>query len=218
MNALDTAARLLAAAAAGALIGWERERSNHPAGLRTHILVALGACLVMVVSIQAALPYLGSRADPTRIAAQVVSGIGFLGAGTIMREGLTIRGLTTAASLWLVSALGLAAGAGLYIVALFTTAIALVTLMLLSRVEARMTDGSRRARISLVTLDQPGQLGKVADILGAHRLNIRQVHMEDSGEGQVELVFTVVAQRDVDVHEAVRELADTPGISRLTRE
>ena len=103
------AARLLLAAFLGALVGLERELHDHPAGMRTHLLVSLGSAGFTVLSIAMAQ---GPGADPTRIAAQIVSGIGFLGAGAILKEGATIRGLTTAASLWSVAAVGMAAGAG----------------------------------------------------------------------------------------------------------
>ncbi|HBL37110.1 MAG TPA: methyltransferase, partial [Firmicutes bacterium] len=102
----------------GAVIGLEREQHGRPAGLRTHILVALGSCLIMLVSIYG-FPS-GTGSDPARLAAQVVSGIGFLGAGTILRDGTSIRGLTTAASLWVVAGIGLAAGTGFYWAAAIT--------------------------------------------------------------------------------------------------
>jgi putative Mg2+ transporter-C (MgtC) family protein len=117
--------RLAVAAGLGAAVGLERELRERQAGLRTHLLVCVGAALFTLVSAYA---FTGVRVDPTRIAAQVVTGIGFLGAGAIIRQGLSIRGLTTAATLWLVAAIGMAAGAGYYAAALITTAGALVTL------------------------------------------------------------------------------------------
>ena len=111
---LEMIPRLLLALLIGGCIGWERESSNHPAGLRTHMLVALGAAVVMELGSQLAG---GSATGPARLGAAVLSGIGFLGAGTIMKEGYAIRGLTTAASLWVAACLGLAAGAGAYALA-----------------------------------------------------------------------------------------------------
>lgn len=218
MGYAEVALRLVVATVLGAAIGWERERKNHPAGLRTHMLVCLGACLVMVVSTEMAFMYAGFPTDPTRIAAQVVSGIGFLGAGTILREGLTIRGLTTAASLWLAAALGLAAGAGMYLVAVLTTGIGLATLALFSTLERRVFDPARQARLVVTMDDQPGQLARLADTLGKHRLNIRQVHLEPEEGGRVEIAVSVQIQRDADLEGAVRELAGLPGVARLTRE
>ncbi len=130
---LELALRLLLGLVLGAAIGLERELDRQPAGFRTHSLVALGSCLFTVVSGYA---FLGSGADPTRIAAQVVTGIGFIGAGAVLQYRGHIRGLTTAASLWSVAAIGMAAGAGLYGLAVLGAALVLVVLWLLDRVEA----------------------------------------------------------------------------------
>jgi putative Mg2+ transporter-C (MgtC) family protein len=129
---LDLALRLTVGLVLGAIIGFERELHRQPAGFRTHSLVALGAALFTVVS---AFGFSGDLVDPTRIAAQIVSGIGFIGAGTILQYRGHIRGLTTAASLWSVAAIGTAAGAGLYVVAVVGTLLILVILSILDRVE-----------------------------------------------------------------------------------
>jgi putative Mg2+ transporter-C (MgtC) family protein len=125
--------RLAVAAALGGAIGFERELREREAGLRTHLLVSVGAALFTIVSAYGFREFLVNggavvRADPTRISAQIVTGIGFLGAGAIIRQGFSIRGLTTAATLWLVAAIGMAAGAGYYSAALIATAGALITL------------------------------------------------------------------------------------------
>jgi putative Mg2+ transporter-C (MgtC) family protein len=118
------------------IIGFEREMRGRAAGLRTHILVGLSSCLLMIVSIFVAQSFGEPHMfDPGRIAAGVVTGIGFLGAGTIIRFGESIKGLTTAASLWAVAALGLAVGVGFYIAAYIATALMLITLLILSKVE-----------------------------------------------------------------------------------
>ncbi len=130
---LDLALRLTVGLVLGAIIGFERELQRQPAGFRTHSLVSLGAALFTVVS---AYGFTGDFVDPTRIAAQIVSGIGFIGAGTILQYRGNIRGLTTAASLWSVAAIGTAAGAGLYVVAVVGTALILVVLSILDRIEA----------------------------------------------------------------------------------
>jgi putative Mg2+ transporter-C (MgtC) family protein len=132
---LAYAIRLIIAAALGALIGLEREIHDHPAGMRTHLLVSVGSAGFTVLSI-AAFPAPG--ADPARIAAQIVTGIGFLGAGAILKEGATIRGLTTAASLWATAAVGMAAGAGAWITALSITVIVIVSLWPLRLVADRI--------------------------------------------------------------------------------
>lgn len=130
---LELGLRLAAGLVLGAVIGLERELSRQPAGFRTHSLVALGAALFTIVSAYA---FTGPIVDPTRIAAQIVSGIGFIGAGTILQHRGSVRGLTTAASLWAVAAIGMAAGAGLLIMAIVGTVLILVVLALLDRVEA----------------------------------------------------------------------------------
>src|SRR5215510_13106864 len=125
--------RIVVAAALGGAVGIERELRDHDAGFRTHMLVAIGSALFTIVSACAFRDFLVTggavvRADPTRIAAQIVTGIGFLGAGAIIRQGLSVRGLTTAATLWVVAAIGMAAGAGYYSGAVLGTAITLVAL------------------------------------------------------------------------------------------
>jgi putative Mg2+ transporter-C (MgtC) family protein len=129
----DALLRLAVAAGLGTAIGLEREIRDREAGIRTHLLVSLGSALFTVVSAYGFHAFLSSgdnviRADPTRIAAQIVTGIGFLGAGAIIREGLSVRGLTTAATLWVVAAIGMACGAGYYWPAVATTALTLFAL------------------------------------------------------------------------------------------
>ncbi|WP_122789180.1 MgtC/SapB family protein [Intestinibacillus sp. Marseille-P6563] len=133
MEIADIFLRLLCAMVVGFVIGAGRERIHRPAGMRTHMVVAVGACVVMITG---QLLFLqsgeyGAWSTPDRMAAQVISGIGFLGAGTIIREGLTIKGLTTAASLWSVACLGLAAGAGFYALTLGGTVAITITLSLI---------------------------------------------------------------------------------------
>lgn len=133
--------KLLLAAAAGALIGMEREKHGRPAGLRTHLLVALASCLMMIISETFYLKYEeipGTsilRIDPSRIAAQIVAGIGFIGAGVILKDGLTVRGLTTAACLWLAAAIGMGFGMGLYLPTITGTLIGIISLIFLKRLE-----------------------------------------------------------------------------------
>lgn len=128
--------RLFLAAILGGVIGFERQKHNKRiAGLRTHILVCIGSALIMLVSIYVYESYLNKvSVDPSRIAAGVVTGIGFLGAGTIIRSGESVQGLTTAASLWTVAGIGLAVGTGFYIAGYTTTIIALATLYLLRKI------------------------------------------------------------------------------------
>ena len=132
ISELEILLRLLLAAGLGALIGYERERHGQSAGLRTHMILAVGAALAMTLSINLAS---GSGSDPARIAAQVVSGIGFLGAGAILRYGTSIRGLTTATSLWTLAIVGLAVGAGQYLVGAAAAVFLLIILSLLDLIE-----------------------------------------------------------------------------------
>jgi putative Mg2+ transporter-C (MgtC) family protein len=142
LNDAHVVLRLVVAAVLGGAIGIERELRDREAGIRTHLLVSLGSALFTIVSAYAFHSFLASgatvvRADPTRIAAQIVTGIGFLGAGAIIREGLSVRGLTTAATLWVVAAIGMACGAGWYWAALVTTALTLFALWPLRRLAYR---------------------------------------------------------------------------------
>ena len=144
----DITLRLLCAMLVGTVIGIEREYTHRPAGLRTHILVTLGACAVMITGqlIFAQYRPFGATSDPARLSAQVISGVGFLGAGTIMREGVNVKGLTTAASLWAVACLGIAAGGGYFEVALIGTALMFLTLTLLEVIQNWLMSGSRKAK------------------------------------------------------------------------
>jgi putative Mg2+ transporter-C (MgtC) family protein len=131
--------RLGLAAILGGVIGLEREVSEKAAGFRTHILVCVGSCIIMLTSMHLFEIYKGiADVDPGRIAAQVVSGIGFLGAGTIIRSRASVIGLTTAASLWSIAGVGLAIGSGLYKISIFATALMLGTLFLLNRIEKKI--------------------------------------------------------------------------------
>lgn len=129
---IELTLRLVVALLLGAVIGWERELQRMPAGFRTHALVSLGSAIFTVIS---AFAFTGPLADPTRVAAQIVSGIGFLGGGAILHYGGTVRGLTTAASLWAVAAVGMAAGAGLFFVAAVSAVLVIVALEVFQRLE-----------------------------------------------------------------------------------
>ncbi len=153
ISQIEIVARLALAATLGGIIGAERERLSWAAGLRTHMLVAVGSALMMIVSAFGFNDVLGTPGvalDPSRVAAQVVSGIGFLGAGSILMRGDVIRGLTTAASLWSVAGIGLAVGGGLYIVSISATAIILVILAGVKPIERRLFTLRQRREIRLI--------------------------------------------------------------------
>ena len=186
LGLLDLFWRLGAAALLTGLIGLERELRERAAGLRTHMLVGVGAALFTVVSAYGWSDFTFSRQggtvlDPTRIAAQIVTGIGFLGAGAILRQGLTVRGLTTAAGLWVVAAIGMAAGAGYYSAAVIGTGIVLAGLGPFRWVEGaplvrRMRREGRTLEIDLRP-EQP--IGHVLDALEARRARVTRVELED---------------------------------------
>jgi putative Mg2+ transporter-C (MgtC) family protein len=166
---LDSLFRLAAAAALGGVIGLERELDEKAAGLRTHMLVSLGSALFTMVGAYGFHDFLVGggaivRADPSRIAAQIVTGIGFLGAGVIFRQGFTIRGLTTAASLWVVAAVGMAAGAGFWKGALIGTAVGIVSLRPLEWLKERAIPQRAAARLS-IELAEGGSAGRVLEAL-----------------------------------------------------
>jgi putative Mg2+ transporter-C (MgtC) family protein len=159
---LEAIARIVVAAGLGGVIGLERELDEKAAGLRTHMLVAVGSALFTMVGAYGFSDFPSRTVDPTRIAAQVVTGIGFLGAGLIFRQGFTIRGLTTAASLWLVAAIGMAAGAGFWKGAVIATVVALVSLRPLEWMKGTAIP-QRAAAHLVVELKEDGTAGDVLD-------------------------------------------------------
>ncbi len=175
--------KLFIAAVLGGLIGWERERRGRPAGLRTHLLVCVGVTLIMLVSEHIFVQYQGYkqdsilRIDPARIASQVVTGIGFLGAGTIMRHKATVRGLTTAASLWVVAGIGLAIGSGFIIPAVFTAFIAIMTLILLPKVEGEIKK-DKYITMKILIAGQEHFLDKIRSILEKYSLKLQTYKFE----------------------------------------
>ena len=170
--------KLLIAAILGGIIGWERHRRGRPAGLRTHLLVCIGVTLMMLVSEHIFVQYQGYkndsilRIDPARIAAQVITGIGFLGAGTIIRSRGSIRGLTTAASLWVVAGIGLAVGSGFILPAVFTTVLTIAILILNALVEKRLKRNKYRTIKMLIT-GQGHFLDEITQILEKNSVNLQ---------------------------------------------
>lgn len=147
--------RLAIASVLGMIVGFERERQNQPAGLRTHTILAIGSCLAMTISINLAMQFtpLVPNGDPARLAAQVVSGIGFLGAGAILRYGTSVKGLTTATSLWTMAMVGLAIGAGHFFSGIATTVMLLVILVLLNVLEKKWIRSYVTISISVTAID-----------------------------------------------------------------
>ncbi len=172
---------LCCAVLAGFAIGFEREKHYQPAGLRTHMVLSLGACLVMIISIlipvefQRAFP----SSDPSRIAAQAISGIGFLGAGAIFRYGFNVKGLTTAASIWTTSAIGLAFGAGLYSAALAGTVLLIIILQIFEKVETWLVE---RKDVRILTVEFKSGSMEISDLVKtvkAHEASVRQMSIAE---------------------------------------
>ena len=214
LDTQQTIIRLMIAAAAGSVIGFERERLQWAAGLRTHMLVCVGSCLVMIVSAFGFTDVLQQKnivLDPSRIAAQVVSGIGFLGAGTILLRGEVVRGLTTAASLWAVAAIGLAVGAGLYVAALATTVIALVILAGIKPIEDYYRDRVQTRRLNVVAKRGEMTIATLHDTIGARAVRVKQfVQQPDEADDldSIQITFSRLSREAV--AEISRQLEDLP--------
>ncbi|RJQ27840.1 MAG: MgtC/SapB family protein [Peptococcaceae bacterium] len=208
--------RLVLAVALGGFIGLERERlhvgaGTYSAGFRTHILVCVGAAVSMLVSEWLHYEF---KSDAARVAAQVISGIGFLGAGAIMREGLLIRGLTTAASLWVVAAVGLAAGSGLYLVATFSTLLVLFALVILGTLEGFVRDRRKFDVIDIVVENRPDQISLIGSVLGMTSVKKIEVNnMDEDGKALVEVCLKL--SPELNMVELVQRLAALPGVQRV---
>ncbi len=181
--------RLLLAILLGGLVGFEREQSKHAAGLRTNILVCLGSCLLMLLSIYGFSEFADEpnvRLDPARLAAQVITGIGFLGAGTILFTGKSITGLTTAASLWVVSAIGLAVGAGFYFASTTSTVMVLITLWAFNKLEKRYISAKREHLLKIKADDLSNTLLNLNSLLLNRKIIMRKMLLaepEEEGDG-----------------------------------
>jgi putative Mg2+ transporter-C (MgtC) family protein len=207
---VELVAGLLGAAILGAGIGVERERRGHPAGTRTHLLVAVGAAIFTELSIHGFPSTPGQPADPTRIAAQIVTGIGFLGAGAILKYGTSIRGLTTAASLWSAAAVGMAAGAGAWLIAIVGTAIVIVSLGPVRWLTRSLGLSERAARLQL-RLSVLDRLAEVTKELSARDVEILDVETERARNGySVELRLALPA--GVSVQDLASEFASIDGV------
>jgi putative Mg2+ transporter-C (MgtC) family protein len=208
--------RLLIAAVLGSVIGMEREKKAWAPGLRTHMLVSVGACLFMIVSAFGFADVLGTKnviLDPSRIAAQVVSGIGFLGAGSILLRGEVVRGLTTAASLWSVAAIGLAVGGGLYVEAVAATLVIIIILAGIKPLEERFQQ--RHVNHELLVEAAPGALsmGALEAALGYRgRRVIRYVARPSETEGQENVSITFNRLSPAEVAEIEIMLRRIPGV------
>jgi putative Mg2+ transporter-C (MgtC) family protein len=223
LSTAEVVLRLVVAAVLGGAIGVERELREREAGLRTHLLVSVGAALFTLVSAYAFTDFRyglesGITLDPTRIAAQIVTGIGFLGAGAIIRQGLSIRGLTTAAGVWAVAAIGMAAGAGYYVAAFVTTAVVLVGLGPLRPLERALIGRVRREGGILEIELGPGEpLTPVLRALEAERARVTRLELDDDEQRRLLRLGLDVA--DETLRRAVVErVAALEGVRRVGAE
>jgi putative Mg2+ transporter-C (MgtC) family protein len=207
--------RLLLAALLGGAVGVERETSHKPAGFRTHILISLGAALLTELSIGISFSVEGFRADPGRIAAQIVTGVGFLGAGTILQGKGNIVGLTTAASIWVVAAIGMAVGAGFPLLAITTTVVAVVALRVLWRFEKQLARRAPAERRLEVEMGQDPELLEAIEHLcetAGAAMELIEVHRIDDHYVASFRMRGTDAGREA----AVRALLGQTGIHRIT--
>lgn len=184
--------RLLCAMLVGMIIGTEREYTHRPAGMRTHILVALGACAVMITGQLIFVQYrvYGGNSDPARLSAQVITGVGFLGAGTILREGTNVKGLTTAASLWAVACLGIAAGAGYYVVALAGMVFIFITLTFFEVIQSKLIGSATSLhRYHMVANNISDGLTALNTHAQKHRVSLRNLHTQCQDDGSYIIIF-----------------------------
>jgi len=213
--------RLLLAALLGSVIGIERERLLWAAGLRTHMLVCVGSCLIMIVSAFGFAGVLGPHVilDPSRIAAQVVTGVGFLGAGSIILRNEVVKGLTTAASLWAVAAVGLAVGGGLYMAAAATTVIILIILAGIKPLEERYRNSRQTVELHLQATRGAMSVGLLEQTLGWRAARVKQLVVqagETAGMDEVTVTFGKMPLKDVaDMIESLSKLPSVSGVREV---
>jgi putative Mg2+ transporter-C (MgtC) family protein len=213
----DVILRLVVATVLGAIIGIERERTEHAAGLRTHALVALGAALFMIVSSWGFFPVLGTHVtlDPSRVAAQVASGIGFLGAGAIILRREIVRGLTTAASIWTVAAIGLASGAGMYLSAAAATVLVLAVLAAMRPLETLLTARRRRLRIELTCAPGTFSENRVREIVGSAGAELQRIDLRYDNVKDRDQIIVVLRQSPADMGAIAGALRRMDGVREL---
>lgn len=208
--------KLLLALILGGLIGYEREHMSRPAGLRTHVLVCVGAALVQITSIGFYAQYHGTfNTDPMRMGAQVISGIGFLGAGTILKEGTSIKGLTTAASLWTVACIGLTVGSGLYMEAITATLFIYLTLKGLRKFEGLISKNKKSVTLQVVSKDSPGIIGKIGDIFGSLNINVINVEIQNNNDDMVNIEWVLKSSIAIPLTDVLDKVSALDGIKNV---
>ncbi len=212
----ETVLKLLMAVVLSGIIGFERENLNRPAGLRTHVLVCVGAAVVQITSVE----YYGgtagaASADVFRLGAQVISGIGFLGAGTIIKEGNSIKGLTTAASLWTVACIGLAVGAGLYKEAAFAAAFVFCVLKGLRIMERLLLRSKKSIVINLEIYNQSDKIMELLRITEKYGLSILALHVRNMKDSLAEVELMVSCEHRESLSEMLSEAAVLTGVRNV---
>ncbi|WP_027172150.1 MgtC/SapB family protein [Methylobacterium sp. 10] len=217
---LEILGRLLLAALLGSAVGFERERLVWAAGMRTHMLVCVGSCLIVIVSAFGFSDILGTpnvSLDPSRMAAQVVSGIGFLGAGTIMLRGEMVKGLTTAAGLWAVAAIGLAAGTGLYVAAIATTAIVLLILAGMKPLEKRYRERAQTRTLTITARRGTITIEVLRGLSGSYASRLLQFVAQPTAEDGIDTIdvsYVHVPEKSFD--EIVAALRAREGVTSVS--
>ncbi|MFP3091564.1 MgtC/SapB family protein [Treponema sp. TIM-1] len=217
LTELDMIIRLVISFIAGAIIGFERSSKHQVAGLRTHILICEGATLLMLLSIWLPQEFSALKnGDPGRIAAQVVSGIGFLGAGAILRLGNNVRGLTTAGSLWFAAALGLAIGGGMFIAALVAEVLGLSTLWLLGKLERRLFPAQRNKTLVIFYKEANPDTKKTLEILGTFGIKMLAMDVNQaSKDNGTKLKLLVALPTSTDYNKLAKALKSAIPIKRF---
>ena len=211
--------RLILAAVLGGVVGYEREHTSRPAGFRTHILVCVGSALVMVTSEFIFEKYRSAaNLDPARLGAQVISGIGFLGAGTIIRDGFNVRGLTTAASLWAVSCVGIAAGIGFYEGAVAATLMIFLTLITLKKAEKHFTKKNKYKTLIVESENLSGQVGNVSGIFDKYGIEMKSIQLYRNKENDLMIKMLVKMPDSRIGMQTVSDLQMLQGIRKVYEE
>lgn len=218
VNTLSSVYKLCLSLLLGSVVGFERKRKGQSAGVRTFALISMGATLAMILSVYVPQEYLGLKnGDPGRIAAQVITGIGFLGAGAIMQMKGSVRGLTTAAGIWMVAAIGMAVGVGMYLLSLVATSLILFILLQLERIERRLSVGAESRIIRLKVGAVVNKIDDYRAVLAKYHVTLTNVYVEyDYQEGVTRLNLIVLLKDSTDyisLFESLRGINPTIAIS-----
>lgn len=209
--------RIFIAALLCGVIGLEREIKKHPAGFRTHLLVGVGSCLMMLLSLYGFQDYIDTNAnirfDPARIPSYVISGIGFLGTGTILVKGVTVHGLTTAASIWVVAGIGLIVGVGMIAPALLTTMVVLLSLIFLNKFEKKILSTSRTELLNIVVDKKCNKLNEILKVLEEKDITFQKVSIEtiknDEGEADQKKITIEIKMKDPSIRAQIQDKIST---------